>query len=184
MADDLARELLTWLRSHYFGKYRGTVTDNRDPTERGRLKVRVPAVLDEEEVWAMPCVPYAGNGVGFYTLPEPGTGVWVEFEGGDPSYPICGGFFWGEGELPDDADPAIKVLKTEKLTLRIDDSADELIIESTSGAKITVSDKVKGESGGATQTVSSSGVVSEAGANKAEVTQASFNVNNGALEVV
>lgn len=184
MTEDLAQELLTWIRSHYFGKYRGVVTDNRDPTQRGRLKVRVPAVLDEAEVWAMPCVPYAGDGVGLYTLPEPDTGVWVEFEGGDPSYPIWSGFFWGDGELPDDADPAIKVLKTERLTLRIDDTADELVIEASSGSKITISNEVKSESGGATHTVGSSGVVSEAGANKAEVTQASFTVNNGALEVV
>ena len=42
----------------------------RDPTSRGRLKVKVPAVLGDVEVWAMPCVPYAGDGVGFYVCPR------------------------------------------------------------------------------------------------------------------
>ena len=31
--------LLTFARSHYFGKHRGIVTGNDDPTRRGRLKV-------------------------------------------------------------------------------------------------------------------------------------------------
>src|SRR5690606_2312186 len=73
-------------RAEYFGKYRGTVVDNADPVKRGRLRVVVPAVLSSTPVWAMPCVPYAGPKLGFYAMPETGTGVWVEFEAGDPSY--------------------------------------------------------------------------------------------------
>ena len=66
MVVDLHRRqtmLLEYVRSHYFGKYRGTVTDNEDDTSRGRLKVTVPSVLGDVEVWAMPAVPYAGSGV-------------------------------------------------------------------------------------------------------------------------
>ena len=37
------------------------------------------------------CVPYAGPKVGFVMLPEVGSGVWIEFEGGDVSYPIWTG---------------------------------------------------------------------------------------------
>ena len=44
----------------------------------------------------MPCVPYAGDAGRLYMLPEPGTGVWVEFEAGDPSYPIWSGCFWAD----------------------------------------------------------------------------------------
>ena len=182
--EELVEQLLDWVRNRYFGKYRGVVTDNADPTSRGRLKVRVPAVLGELETWAMPCVPYAGSGVGFYSLPETGTGVWVEFEAGDPSYPIWTGFFWADGELPDASDAAIKIWKTESLTLRMDDSADEMLMENTSGSSITIASDVVSESGGATHTVGSAGVVSEAGTRKAEVTVASFKVNDGALEVI
>src|SRR5690606_19991990 len=94
-------DLLDFVASHFFGKYRGLVVDNADPTDRGRLQVKVPAVLGDEAVWALPCVPYAGAGVGFYALPEAGTAIWVEFEAGDPSFPVWTGCFWGDGELPD-----------------------------------------------------------------------------------
>jgi len=184
MENELIGQLIDWIRSRYFGKYRGTVTDNADPTSRGRLKVNVPAVLGDLEVWAMPCVPYAGDGVGFYSLPESGTGVWVEFEAGDPSYPIWTGCFWADNELPDASDANLKIWKTESVTLRIDDSADEVYLENNGGSKLTVNSDVIAESGGATHTVGSAGVVSEKGSTKAEVADTSFKVNNGALEVM
>jgi uncharacterized protein involved in type VI secretion and phage assembly len=181
---DLNEQLVDWARSHYFGKYRGTVTDNDDPTGRGRLQVSVPAVLGDLAVWAMPCVPYAGEGVGFYSLPDSGTGVWVEFEGGDPSYPVWTGFFWADNQLPDVPDPAIKIWKTNSLTVRIDDNADEIVIEASSGSQLTISAEVTTESGGSSHTVGASGVISDGGGAKTEVTTVSFNVNNGALEVM
>ena len=116
MEPDVVETMLEWMRSHYFGKYRGVVTDSADPNLRGRIKVRVPAVLGDAEVWALPCVPYAGDKVGFFFLPEPGTAVWVEFEGGDPSYPIWTGCFWADGQVPDDGKPERKVLRTGKIT--------------------------------------------------------------------
>jgi uncharacterized protein involved in type VI secretion and phage assembly len=180
--EELLDQLLEWVRSRYFGKYRGIVTDNKDSTERGRLKVQVPAVLGQLEVWAMPCVPYAGKGVGFYSLPEPQTGVWVEFEAGDPSYPIWTGCFWADGELPGKSRAAQKVWKTEKLSVRIDDDKDTLVIETDGGSKVELAKDVLTESGGSKHTVGKSGVISDAGS-KAEITSTSFKVNNGALEV-
>ena len=91
--------------------------------QQGRVQVSVPAVLGEGRLsWAMPCVPYAGSGVGFFAVPPVGANVWVEFEGGDPDYPILGGCFWGVGEAP--AKPALaetKVLKTAGITLTLSD---------------------------------------------------------------
>jgi uncharacterized protein involved in type VI secretion and phage assembly len=182
--DDLTQELLTWVRGHFFGKYRGTVSDNSDPSNRGRLKVRVPSVLGDVESWAMPCVPYAGDGVGFYSLPETGTGIWVEFEAGDPSYPVWVGCFWGDNELPDPGGASVKIWKTEKVTMRIDDDNDELKMQTTSDSIVTLASDIQSESGGAKHTVGSSGVVSELGAGKVEVTTSSVSVNSGALEVV
>jgi uncharacterized protein involved in type VI secretion and phage assembly len=184
LTDDITQDLLTWIKGHFFGKYRGTVSDNSDPTNRGRLKVRVPAVLGTVESWAMPCVPYAGASVGFYSLPEPGTGVWVEFEAGDPSYPIWTGCFWGDNELPDISGPSIKIWKTEKVTIRIDDDNDELKMETTSESKVTLASDITSESSGAKHTVGSSGVVSELGSGKVEVTESSVKVNSGAMEVM
>ncbi len=185
MNSDVIEQLLDFVRSRYFGKYRGTVTDNSDSTGRGRLQVRVPAVLGDLQVWAMPCVPYAGSGVGFYSLPESGTGVWIEFEGGDPSYPIWVGCFWADGELPDDSDADIKIWKTGSLTLRLDDANDEILAEASSGSKVTIAADVVSESGGATHTVGSDGVVSEGGGSgKVEVSSVSVKINDGAMEVM
>ena len=183
---DLHRQhlaLLEYVRSHYFGKYRGTVSDNEDETSRGRLKVTVPAVLGDVEVWAMPSVPYAGSGVGFYSLPPAGAGVWIEFEGGDPSYAIWSGCFWADNELPDPAGPDVKIWKTDSLTVRLDDSADELVIKNSLAAKTTYGDSVKTESFASTLTVGVEGVVSEAGIGKLEVTPAVVSVKSGVLVI-
>ena len=121
-------EMYEQIESHFYGKYRGLVVENEDGEKRGRLKVVVPAVMGTQEVWALPCAPYAGDGVGFFALPEVGTGVWVEFEAGDVSFPIWTGCFWGDNQIPaEDAKPTVKFFRTEKVTLRVDDEAGELL---------------------------------------------------------
>ncbi|MDJ0729235.1 MAG: phage baseplate assembly protein V [Crocosphaera sp.] len=89
----------------YFGKYRGKVASTKDSEKNlGRIQVVVPAILGEGRLsWAMPCVPYAGKDIGFFTVPPVGSNIWVEFEGGDIDYPIWSGCFWGENELPKNA---------------------------------------------------------------------------------
>lgn len=103
----------------FYGKYRGKVENNLDPLQLGRLQVSCAAVFGEGSLsWAMPCAPFAGPQAGFFALPPVGANVWVEFEGGDPDYPIWSGCFWGVGEVP--AVPAIeqmKVFKTDGITL-------------------------------------------------------------------
>jgi len=90
----------------FFGKYRGKVENNVDSMlQLGRIQVSVPDALGEGRMsWAMPCVPYAGSGVGFFAIPPVGANVWVEFEGGNLDSPIWSGCFWGRGEVP--AQPA------------------------------------------------------------------------------
>ncbi len=86
----------------YWGKYRGTVLNNVDPLQIGRIQVLVPDVSGVAPTsWAMPCMPYGGVNAGMFAVPLPGTGVWVEFEHGDPDYPIWVGTFWGSAaEVP------------------------------------------------------------------------------------
>ncbi|HXO72824.1 MAG TPA: phage baseplate assembly protein V [Bradyrhizobium sp.] len=86
----------------FYGKYRGLVLNNIDPMQMNRLQVQVPDVAGLIPVtWAMPCVPLAGLQNGMVALPIIGSGVWVEFEQGDPDYPIWVGCFWGSGaEVP------------------------------------------------------------------------------------
>lgn len=86
----------------YHGKYRGVVLNNVDPLQQGRLQVQVPDVAGLAPVtWAMPCVPIAGVQNGMMALPANGSGVWVEFEQGNPDHPIWVGCFWGSAvEVP------------------------------------------------------------------------------------
>lgn len=80
----------------YYGKYRGLVIENIDPEQIGRVMVQVPDVKGElPSSWAMPCVPAAGIQSGCFIVPPIGSQVWVEFEQGDPDYPIWTGGFWG-----------------------------------------------------------------------------------------
>ncbi|MEZ4734068.1 MAG: phage baseplate assembly protein V [Caldilineaceae bacterium] len=140
----------------------------------GRLQVSVPAVLGQGSLsWAMPCVPFAGPGVGFFTISPNGANVWVEFEGGDPDYPIWSGCFWGLGEAP--AAPAIeqmKVLKTDLATITINDlpGVGGITLETTTGAKIAITAtgiEINNGMGGSIQ-----------------LTGPQVSINNGALEVV
>jgi hypothetical protein len=107
----------------FFGKHRGQVANNLDPMQQGRLQVSVPSVLGDGRLsWAMPCVPYAGAGVGFFMIPPVGANVWVEFEAGDTNFPIWSGCFWGVGEVPAlPALPQMKVIKTDGITLTLSD---------------------------------------------------------------
>jgi uncharacterized protein involved in type VI secretion and phage assembly len=86
----------------FYGKYRGTVVNNLDPMQLGRILVMVPDVFGLSiSSWAMPCVPIAGKQQGIFVLPQVGSGVWIEFEQGEPDYPIWVGGFWGiAAEVP------------------------------------------------------------------------------------
>lgn len=116
----------------FLGKFRGIVSDTEDPLSIGRIKVMVPAIpLSDLPNWAMPCVPYAGESQGFYFIPPKGANVWVEFEDGDPHFPIWSGCWWEKKEdLPKKPDeetalPIVKVLQTENFSLVIDDNEDK-----------------------------------------------------------
>ncbi len=86
----------------YYGKYRGMVLNNIDPLQIGRLMVQVPDIGGViPSSWAMPCFPVSGKQMGAYMIPQIGAGVWVEFEQGNPDYPIWSGCWYGSAaEVP------------------------------------------------------------------------------------
>lgn len=157
----------------FFGKYRGVVDDNRDPLMLGRIRAKVQDVYGEQvSGWAMPCVPYAGSGVGLFLIPPTDASVWIEFEHGDPDYPIWSGCFWGVGELP--ATPAVaekKILKSDVGSITLDDTpgAGGITIETTAGMKIVINAQGIEINNGQSGTIKLSGP--------------QVSVNNGALEV-
>jgi phage baseplate assembly protein gpV len=160
MAEDrVLEELVERLRTRFYGKYRGIVSDVDAATMR--IKAIVPTVLGETETgWCTPCVPYAGPNVGFAFLPEVQSGVWIEFEGGDVSYPIWVGGYWRDGEVPADVDADVKVLvTTAPLELKITDP------------------------NGNTVTMDDSGITLSNGSGTVAVSSSSVSINDGSLEV-
>lgn len=171
MNEQAILDVLDRIRGRFYGKYRGTVTDVEQPG-RGRIKATVPAVLgDQATGWCDPCVPYAGAGVGIAFLPEKGTGVWIEFEGGDVSYPIWTGCYWRDGEMPSQVAPGTKVIQTV--------SGHQIVLDDD-GEKVTITD-----SNGNTITMDATGIAVAAanGGGKIEWSDASVSVNDGNLEV-
>ncbi|TQM64940.1 phage baseplate assembly protein V [Humibacillus xanthopallidus] len=162
----------------FFGKYRGTVENNIDPMQQGRVQVSCPAVLGSGQLsWAMPCTPYAGSGVGLFLVPPVGANVWVEFEAGNPNNPILGGCFWGTGEVP--ATPALaemKVLKTDSMSIELSD------LPGAGGITVSVSSPAVAMSISISAT--SSGVEVSVGASKITLSPVSVSINDGALEVM
>jgi hypothetical protein len=163
--------------STFFGKYRGTVVNNLDPMQRGRVQVSVPAVLGSGRLsWAEACVPYAGDQVGLFAVPPAGANVWVEFEAGDPDHPILAGCFWGQGQAPGNGLPTTKVLATDGVTITVDDlpGGGGLTIEVAPPA-VAVAMKLA---------CTSAGIELSVGASKLALSTSSVSINNGALEVV
>lgn len=126
--------------ARYYGKYRGIVSDNSDPTNIGRIKARVSELLGTVDTgWALPCAPYAGDGEGQFTVPPVGAGVWIEFESGELSRPIWSGCWWGENQVPQDnggtsATAPLKIIRSETgLMVTLDDDSQTITVSDSNG---------------------------------------------------
>lgn len=169
------------MTDRYFGKYRGVVVNNVDPMQKGRIQVQVPDVLGEAlSSWAMPCVPFAGNQSGAYLVPQVGAGVWVEFEQGNPDYPIWVGGFWGSAaEVPTlalaglPASPSVVLQTGGQNTLMLSDlpgPTGGILLKTTSGAVISINETGITISNGQGATIMLNGPA--------------VNINQGALTVI
>lgn len=168
MTDPLLNDLADRIRTRFYGKYRGVVTDVDATTMR--VKAAVPSVLPNGGTgWAMPCVPYAGPQVGFLMLPEVGSCVWIEFEGGEVSYPIWTGMFWASGDIPSQASATVKAVITAAGSIAMDNNA----------GSIAIADAQQN-----TVVLDSSGVTSTSGSSSVAIGASGVNVNSGALEVM
>lgn len=167
MSDALILDLLERAKHRFFGKYRGTVTDVDASTMR--VKANVPSVLPGVATgWAAACVPYAGPNVGFVMLPEVGSGVWIEFEGGDVSFPIWTGCYWRSDEVPDSASANAKSIITSAGTITFDNDAASITLTDADSDSLTLS------GGSGTLTAGAGTIVADA---------SGVSVNDGALEI-
>jgi hypothetical protein len=107
----------------YFGKYSGIVKNNEDAEKLGILQVSVPTIFPaDEQVPARAALPY-----GMFFVPENGTNIWVEFEGGDSSCALWTGVQHVAGTWAGEAaknPPTVRALKTASGHLLIFDDTD------------------------------------------------------------
>lgn len=119
------------------------VTDNKDPTKLGRVKVKYPSLSDQDSSWWAPIIMLgAGKNRGWFFIPEKDDEVLVLFEHGDVNRPLVVGALWNGKDKAPDKNPGgnprrvIKSRQGSKITF--DDDKNQLIIEDGTGAgKIT-----------------------------------------------
>jgi uncharacterized protein involved in type VI secretion and phage assembly len=163
----------------FYGKYRGVVTDVQDTLMIGRIKATVPDVFgDQESGWAMPAVPFGGDGMGFFALPKVGAGVWIEFEHGDPDYPIWSGCWFGAAsETP----PILLAPPPYKKFLIQTEGGNNVLLDDTPGkGGITLE-----TSGGQKIVMTSTGVeITNGQGASIKLSGTKVTINDGALEVL
>jgi uncharacterized protein involved in type VI secretion and phage assembly len=167
------------LVAQFSGKYRGTVVNNVDPQNTGRLQVTVPDVSNiQTSTWAMPSAALAGNQSGLFAVPPIGSNVWVEFEQGNSDYPIWSGCFWGSSsEVPPSATAAPSGVQC-------------IVLQSVNGNMLVISDQpgptggiLLKSSSGASISINDSGITITNGQATIQIAGPSVTVNNGALVV-
>jgi uncharacterized protein involved in type VI secretion and phage assembly len=168
-------------RPQYLGKYRGVVRQNTDPQGIGRIQVQVIGVFSVASTWAMPCFPVAGAQTGMVAVPPVGAGVWVEFERGDPDFPIWTGcYFSTRSEVP-------------PLAQRVTPPIAAITAQTPLGNAIQVSDAPPARDGGGIVLRSASGVsivVNDSGiflrdgtGGEIAIAHGTVKINGGAFEV-
>ncbi len=136
----------------YTGLYIGQVVDQEDPEGLGRVRVKIPGLVEPASAWAFPLGTVGGGSDrrGFFAVPEKGAEVGVLFHQGDVDHPyyLCG--HWGkpdgQTEVPEPArdlskeeTPQVRAFETGRFLLAFDDRAGKealLIKDKRSGDQI------------------------------------------------
>lgn len=131
------------------GVYPATVTDNVDPDQAARVKVRLPETHMGQtgiEAWARIATLMAGNNRGTWFIPDVGDEVLVAFEAGDVRFPFILGSLWSGADTPP-ANAGIgnnqKLLRSRNgLTIAFDDQdgRESIVIATAAGQAITLRD--------------------------------------------
>jgi hypothetical protein len=130
-------------RKRFYGRYAGTVAINIDPKRIGRLMVRVPDVLgDDSCIWAEPASPLVGTNMGLSFVPPVNSGVWVEFQQGDPNYAVWTGGWRGSdtdvpaaaGTAPPTNPPVVLQSQAQNVVVISSTPGEGVLIETSAGA--------------------------------------------------
>lgn len=198
------------MSGNYFGKYRGRVADIEDPEARGRIKVRIASLFGEHLTdWALPCFALASDKAGLFGVPPKDSWVWIEFEQGDPNFPIWTGCFWDKRstlpeaahlqpgkslailtaaghsiDIRDEQEKGISLQVANGPSLRM--KPDSVVLKLANGTELTLDGGgiLLKSASGARLELGQSGVTLENGSGgKLKLTGMQVSINDGALEV-
>jgi uncharacterized protein involved in type VI secretion and phage assembly len=113
----------------FYAMYVGEVVDRSDPEGLGRVRVRIPGLVEDAGPWAWP-LGSPGGGIkqrGLKMVPRLHAEVAVFFHGGNPDVPYYMPAQWGTGEMltdpaavPTAEMPDVDSLETERYAITID----------------------------------------------------------------
>ena len=110
--------------------YVGEVVDRRDPERLGRVRVRIPGIVEPASAWAKPLgVGGGAKNRGIFFVPALGAEVGVFFNQGNPDEPHFMAAHWGKpggvSEVPEEAqveEPDVVVLATEDFRIEVNNA--------------------------------------------------------------
>lgn len=157
--------------------YLGSVVTNIDPLKLGRLLVKVPDVLgDDPCIWAASASPIAA----MYTIPLPGDGVWIIFQGGEPDYAVWIGSWRGSAKdvpaLALAAPPATPPIILQSI------SQNKIIISSVPGDGITL-ETIQGPAGPSIKITAAGITISDGKGAMISLAGGAVTINQGALVI-
>lgn len=122
----------------------GIVTNNQDPDNLGRVKVKIPVLSNEDESnWARVVTLMAGNGQGVFFLPEIDSEVLVGFENGDVNKPYVLGSLWNGVNPPpetnSDGKNNLRLIKSRSghlIRLNDEEGSESIIIADKTGKNL------------------------------------------------
>lgn len=125
----------------FYSVYKGTVSDNDDPENLARLKIKVPQIYKDvvPDVWVKPRGMMAGANHGFIYVPEPGDPIMITFENGNPRFPLWEHGWITEGNKPKDFKKSVYVWQSPKEgKIVLNDNDGSITIENKSGYKVVL----------------------------------------------
>jgi len=181
----------------FHGVYPAVVLDLADPAGQGRIRVSLPWAPDGgqgAEIWARVTTLFAGNDRGSWFMPDIGDEVLLAFGGGDPRFAfVLGGLWNGKDSPPETMDgnsrndiKSIRSRNGVKVTLDDTSGAEQLILETPGGQKLTLRDSAAGveiaDANGNTVTMEAAGIALDAAA-KVTVTASQVEISAGMVTV-
>jgi uncharacterized protein involved in type VI secretion and phage assembly len=116
----------------------GIVTDNKDPDKLMRVKVKFPALSEQDTTWWISVISYgAGKDRGWFFLPEVNDEVLVGFEHGDINRPVVIGALWNGSDAPPEeqssGNPKRVLVSRSGSRIEFDDDANTIVIKDGGG---------------------------------------------------